>query len=198
MSTLLWWETKGTKCGDTNFCITYSFIFQINGALLKVLRMKLTPTLKSILDSTCTTENQLPSRAMLEWLLIKLQGFARLLVRLVITSHRVGFMFRQCLAIGHNWHIIVVLMSLASQIWWVETCKEWVSFNNNSFQWTTQSVSHTYPYPETYNSWKEDKNSYSEFLQDKLSAPAKADIQIVPTDSSDNARFSSKSETMEL
>lgn len=90
---------------------------KINQSMLKLLQMKFSPALRKISESTLSHDSQLPSRSMLEWFLIKMQGFARLLVRLVITSHRAGEMFRQCLSIGHNWQIIVTLMSLASQIW---------------------------------------------------------------------------------
>ncbi|KAL1464992.1 hypothetical protein WDU94_004590 [Cyamophila willieti] len=113
-------------------------IEKINQSLLKLLHMNLLLSLKKIIELSSSTDHTLPVQSMLEWLLIKLQGFARLLTRLVITSHRVGVMFHQCLAIGHNWHIIVVLMSFSSQIW--TNCQLLLHHTFNTYRVVQQTI----------------------------------------------------------
>uniref|UniRef100_A0A8D8RBK6 Protein nepro homolog n=1 Tax=Cacopsylla melanoneura TaxID=428564 RepID=A0A8D8RBK6_9HEMI len=113
-------------------------IEKINQALRKLLHLNLSLVLKKIIELSSSTDHTLPSQSLLEWLLIKLQGFARLLTRLIVTSHRVGVMFRQCLAIGHNWHIIVVLMSLSSQIW--TNCQLLLHHTFNTYRVVQQTI----------------------------------------------------------
>ncbi|XP_015180954.1 PREDICTED: uncharacterized protein LOC107068754 [Polistes dominula] len=92
---------------------------KVNRALLNYLNLALEKEYKNFksnieLNGTFVT---LPSKQMLEYILVKTQGFAKLLARVEEVTKNAGIFLRSRVALGHAWTITLVAYAVISRIW---------------------------------------------------------------------------------
>lgn len=96
---------------------------KVNRALLNYLSLSLNSeykNLKSYVESDGKYIN-LPSRQMIEYVLVRTQGFSKLLLRLdEVASHTAHFL-KTRMSSGHAWSISVIAYAVVSRIWYVLT-----------------------------------------------------------------------------
>ncbi|KAK4875023.1 hypothetical protein RN001_011445 [Aquatica leii] len=92
---------------------------KINQALLRYLRMDLVKHFQVFLDMIPYDNESvyLPTRSMLQYLLVRLQGAAQLMVRIVETSKIAGYLLNQHISIGHMWKVLFLSLGIVSRIY---------------------------------------------------------------------------------
>ncbi|KAK5644406.1 hypothetical protein RI129_005706 [Pyrocoelia pectoralis] len=94
---------------------------KINQALLRYLRTNITCQIETFLHtlprSFLEPPTYMPSRNMLQYLLVRLQGVAKLMVRVVETSKIAAQTFEELISIGHMWKIYFVGFGIVSRIY---------------------------------------------------------------------------------
>ncbi|PNF17720.1 hypothetical protein B7P43_G07383 [Cryptotermes secundus] len=92
----------------------------VNRGLLCYLSMDLAMVLNTIkpspsdngYDTMCA-----PSRQMLEWVLVRIQGFARLFCQLMQLCQDAAFYMKCRLHLGHMWDVALISLGIVSRIW---------------------------------------------------------------------------------
>ncbi|XP_021933480.1 uncharacterized protein LOC110836528 [Zootermopsis nevadensis] len=100
---------KGFKC-----------MKKVNHGLLCYLSMDLATVFNAIKPSPCDNGYQTmcaPSRQMLEWVLVRTQGFARLFCQVMQTCRDAAIYMKCRLRLGHMWDIALISLGIVSRIW---------------------------------------------------------------------------------
>lgn len=92
---------------------------KLNKALLKYLSLSLEKEYKNLKDYVEVDENflTLPSRQMVEFVLIRTQGFAKLMLRVEEASRYSAYYLKCRIHIGHAWSMALISYSVVSRIW---------------------------------------------------------------------------------
>lgn len=103
---------------------------KINRALLNYLSLSLEKeyeNLKSYIevDDKYVT---LPSKQMVEYVLVRTQGFAKLLIRVEEVSKHSAHFLKSRITMGHAWSVALIAYAVVSRIWYVT----FLLFNKNS------------------------------------------------------------------
>lgn len=95
------------------------YMAKINKCLLNYLSLSLGKEYKNLIQYTEVEGRNvvLPSRQMIEYVLVRTQGFAKLMVRLEEVARCSGYFFKTRMSSGHAWSISVVAYSVISRIW---------------------------------------------------------------------------------
>lgn len=93
---------------------------KMNKALINYLNMTLG---KEYTNLKCCTEKEdkvicLPSRQMLEYVLVRTQGFAKLMVRVEEVARYSAHFFKTRITLGHAWTISLIAYAVVSRIWY--------------------------------------------------------------------------------
>lgn len=59
----------------------------------------------------------LPSRQSLEYVLVRIQGFSKLMSRIEETAKAAGNYLKSRISIGQSWSVAVIAYSVVSRIW---------------------------------------------------------------------------------
>lgn len=94
---------------------------KVNRALLNYLNLALEKEYKRFknhieLSGVFVT---LPSKQMLEYILVRTQGFAKLLARVEEVAKCAGTYLRTRIILGHAWTVTLVAYAIISRIWYV-------------------------------------------------------------------------------
>ncbi|XP_076765962.1 uncharacterized protein LOC143432884 [Xylocopa sonorina] len=92
---------------------------KLNAALLKYLSLSLQKEYKTLRDyvEADGTYIILPSRQMVEYVLIKTQGFAKLMLRVEEVSKYAAHFLKCRINLGHAWSIAIIAYAVVSRIW---------------------------------------------------------------------------------
>lgn len=94
-------------------------IEKVNRALLNYLGLSLEKEYKNF-QSYIEVDNgvvTLPSKQMLEYVLVRTQGFAKLLTRIEEVAKYAGIFLRTRILLGHAWTVTLVAYAVISRIW---------------------------------------------------------------------------------
>lgn len=97
---------------------------KVNKALLKYLSLSLEKeyeNLKTYIEIEGSNV-KLPSKQMIEYVLIRTQGFAKLISRVEEVSKCSAHFLRCRIALGHAWGNAFIAYSVISRIWYVTSC----------------------------------------------------------------------------
>lgn len=92
---------------------------KINRALLNYLEIKLQKEfndLRNYIESDGKMVN-LPTRQMLEYVLVRIQGFAKLMARVESVAKQSAEFWNTRICIGHAWIISVIAYAVVSRVW---------------------------------------------------------------------------------
>lgn len=93
---------------------------QLNKALLNYYNMYLLKeyeTLRSIIQ-TKSEVYILPSKQMLEYVLVRMQGFAKLMIRVDKIAKDAGYFLKARIELGHAWSVSLMAYATVSRIWY--------------------------------------------------------------------------------
>ncbi|KAG8225964.1 hypothetical protein J437_LFUL006193 [Ladona fulva] len=97
---------------------------KVNRCLLHYLKLNLasiysnfTSCIRASVDGYKTNEIYAPTKQMLEYLLMRTQGFAKLMGRVVQVSEMAGKYLMDRINIGHSWNLALVSISIVARIW---------------------------------------------------------------------------------
>ncbi|KOC69067.1 Uncharacterized protein C3orf17 like protein [Habropoda laboriosa] len=92
---------------------------KVNKALLKYLMLSLEKDYKNLKDYVSIGEKYitLPSKQMVECVLVKTQGFAKLMLRIEEVSKYSAHFLKCRINIGHSWGTAIIAYSVVSRIW---------------------------------------------------------------------------------
>lgn len=92
---------------------------KINRALLNYLNLSLEREYNNLRDNIVITKDgiSLPSRQMLQYVLVRTQGFAKLMCRIESVAMSAAEYFKNRINIGHAWTMSVIAYSIISRIW---------------------------------------------------------------------------------
>ena len=93
---------------------------KINRALLNYLKISLEKEYQYLRDNTeCDGDIKvLPSRQMLQYVLVRTQGFAKLMCRVEDVARCAAEYFRSRINLGHAWNLSIVAYSVICRIWY--------------------------------------------------------------------------------
>ncbi|XP_014483066.1 PREDICTED: uncharacterized protein LOC106748741 isoform X2 [Dinoponera quadriceps] len=94
---------------------------KVNRALINYLNMALIENYKD-LKSYIQVEDKaltLPSRQLLEYVLVRTQGFAKLVERIELVARHSAHFLKTRIALGHAWSISLVAYANVSRIWFL-------------------------------------------------------------------------------
>ncbi|KAB0794637.1 hypothetical protein PPYR_11476 [Photinus pyralis] len=114
--------SRFTYCMKTKLrhCKGLKTIAKVNQALLRYLRMNVLHHLETFshaLPETYSDVMYMPARNMLLYLLVRLQGFGKLMVRLVETTQVAASTLEQLITLGHMWKIYFLAYGIVSRIY---------------------------------------------------------------------------------
>lgn len=91
-----------------------------NRALLQYLRLNFINTFSTFYETVpqkFDPEMYLPSRDMLDFVLVRLQGMTKLLCRIAGCAHEAALLMQNRICIGHFWKVAFICFGLLSRIW---------------------------------------------------------------------------------
>lgn len=96
-------------------------MLKVNKVLLNYLSLQLKKEYENLKSFVEINNNYviLPSKQMVEYVLIRTQGFAKLMLRLEEVSKHSAHYLRSRMGIGHAWIIAVIAYAVVSRIWLV-------------------------------------------------------------------------------
>lgn len=99
---------KGLKCME-----------KINKALINYLNMGLVDSYKDLKSYIYVEDKMLtlPSRQLLEYVLVRTQGFAKLMERIEQVARYSGHFLKTRIGLGHAWSITLIAYANVSRIW---------------------------------------------------------------------------------
>ncbi|XP_017755890.1 PREDICTED: uncharacterized protein LOC108547746 [Eufriesea mexicana] len=94
---------------------------KLNKALLKYLSLSLQKEYKNLKNyvEVNTKYTTLPSKQMIEYVLVKTQGFAKLMLRIEEVSKYSAHFLKCRIGLGHAWCIAVIAYAVVSRIWYL-------------------------------------------------------------------------------
>lgn len=96
---------------------------KLNRAMLNYLSLSLEKEYAN-LRSYVEIDNKnikLPTKQMVEYVLVRTQGFAKLMARIEETSKHAAHFLKCRMSIGHAWGVATIAYSIVSRIWYVVT-----------------------------------------------------------------------------
>ncbi|XP_014295957.2 uncharacterized protein LOC103569720 [Microplitis demolitor] len=91
---------------------------KVNRALLNYLKLSLENEYKYLIDNVVISDTvSLPTRQMLQYVLSRTQGFAKLMCRIENVSKCAATFFRARIQIGHAWTPSTIAYAVLSRIW---------------------------------------------------------------------------------
>lgn len=92
---------------------------KINRSLLNYLNLSIEREFDYLKDNIIIDKNniQLPSKQMLDYVLVKIQGFAKLMCKIESTCMDAAKFFKSRINVGHAWTISLIAYSVISRIW---------------------------------------------------------------------------------
>lgn len=156
------YRMKNLFHGDKGF----KTIEKINHCLRHYLSLNLVPMYDNIFRTIpwdCSEkEIYCPTRQMLEYVLLRTQGLAALLCRIVHTCLEGAFLFKSRMSSGHHWHVSLLCLGVISRIWALakhifEACVKWYNvmlpflkiFQPNGPTWLSEG----YIFPPDLTKW---------------------------------------------
>lgn len=156
------YRMKSMFRGDKGF----KAIEKINHCLRHYLSLNLTPIYDNFFRTIPWDSSEkflyCPTRQMLEYILVRTQGLAALLCRIVHTSMEAAFLFKTRMSTGHNWQVSLLCLGVASRIWALSkhilaSCVKWYSamlpfldiFQVNGPLWLPEE----YSFPHDLTKW---------------------------------------------
>ncbi|XP_046738031.1 uncharacterized protein LOC124406611 [Diprion similis] len=115
---------------------------KVNRALLNYLEINLLKEFKDVRN--CVEIDglaiNLPTKQMVEYLLVRTQGFAKLMCRVESVARSAARFFNARITIGHAWTISVVAYAVISRVWFLSRylLKRCCSWYNNIFEHVNQ------------------------------------------------------------
>lgn len=93
---------------------------KVNRGLLNYLSLSLLKELEKLKDFIEKEDGYLvlPSKQLLEYVLVRTQGFSKLLVRIAETARIAGHFFKIRIDIGHAWGLAIIAYAILSRIWY--------------------------------------------------------------------------------
>ena len=92
---------------------------KVNRALLNYLNMSIEAEYKNLKEYVEINNGiaSLPPRQTLEYILIRTQGFAKLMCRIESTSLIAGRLLKLRMQTGQSWYIAILAYGIVSRIW---------------------------------------------------------------------------------
>ncbi|CAD6214582.1 GSCOCG00004126001-RA-CDS [Cotesia congregata] len=136
---------------------------KVNRALLNYLKLTLENEYQYLIDNTVISSTvSLPTKQMLQYVLIRTQGFAKLMCRIENVSKCAATFFRGRIQIGHAWTPSTIAYAILSRIWilsrhLVKKCCFWYnkiySYNEKLKLVGIQWMPPNYFLPEDLKTW---------------------------------------------
>lgn len=138
---------------------------KLNRALLQYLRMNFTYHVQSFSEMLPEGQEQiyyLPTKNMLDYILVRLQGVAKLMCRAADCAKTAAKCMEQRMALGHFWKIAFICFAVASRVWalvveiikfcckFFDVAVEYSSLLKNT---TPQWLSNDYAFPRRLKEW---------------------------------------------
>lgn len=94
---------------------------KINKVLLKYLSLSLEKEYENLKNYVEIDEKYitLSSKQMVEYVLVKTQGFAKLMLRLEEVSKHAAYFLKCRINLGHAWSTAIIAYAVVSRIWYV-------------------------------------------------------------------------------
>ncbi|XP_046590383.1 uncharacterized protein LOC107226462 [Neodiprion lecontei] len=141
---------------------------KVNRALLNYLEINLLKEFTDIrncveIDSLAIN---LPTKQMVEYLLVRTQGFAKLMCRVESVARSAARFFNARITIGHAWTISVVAYAVISRVWFLSRylLKRCCSWYNNIYE-------HINQFEEIGPAWLPENSELPENLKNWLDLP---------------------------
>ncbi|XP_015430643.1 PREDICTED: uncharacterized protein LOC107187148 [Dufourea novaeangliae] len=92
---------------------------KVNRGLLNYLSLSLEKEYENLRNYVEIDNNyiKLPSKQMVEYVLVRTQGFAKLMLRIEEVSKHAAHFLRSRIALGHAWSVATIAFSVVSRIW---------------------------------------------------------------------------------
>nr|XP_031845565.1 uncharacterized protein LOC116432596 [Nomia melanderi] len=92
---------------------------KLNRALLNYLSLSLEKEYENLKSYVEINSNKikLPTKQMVEYVLVRIQGFAKLMARIEETSKHAAHFLKCRIALGHAWTVATIAYSVVSRIW---------------------------------------------------------------------------------
>lgn len=92
---------------------------KVNRALLNYLKLSIERDYEYLKENTDASEENstLPSRQMVEYVLIRTQGFAKLMCRLECVARTAAHFLKSRINLGQAWTVSAIAYSVVSRIW---------------------------------------------------------------------------------
>ena len=96
-------------------------MLKVNKALLRYLSLSLEKEYENLKNHVEIDQKYitLSSKQMVEYVLVKTQGFAKLMLRLEEVSRHAAYFFKCRIGLGHAWSIGIISYAVISRIWYV-------------------------------------------------------------------------------
>ncbi|XP_077259860.1 uncharacterized protein LOC143896137 [Temnothorax americanus] len=108
------------------------YMIKLNKALLNYYNMSLTKEYVTLRSDFQTDDGRyvLPSRQILEYVLVRTQGFGKLMARMEEISRHASHFLRARIKLGHAWSVALVAYATTSRIWFhvrstIKKCCKW-------------------------------------------------------------------------
>ncbi|CAK9821047.1 Nucleolus and neural progenitor protein [Anthophora plagiata] len=139
-------------------------MFKVNKALLKYLMLSLEKEYANLKSYVSIGEKYvtLPSKQMVEYVLVKTQGFAKLMLRVEKVCKESAYFLKCRINLGHAWSIAIIAYSVVSRIWllsrylvkqsciWYNSLYDYLTlFENSGLSWLPEN----YELPSDLKSW---------------------------------------------
>lgn len=163
----------------------FRFMEKTNKLLKELLRFEISNDLNCFLNSMPKKYEKdlyLPTKQMIEFVLVRLQGYAKLLCRIVESSTATAEYMKWRLNLGHFWTTAAVIVAIVSRIWclcryFIKECCHWYNdllplrdmFEINGLKWLPDD----YEFPEDLSKWLE-----VDWLHEDLSIMPKVQIDL--------------------
>ncbi|XP_054002907.1 uncharacterized protein LOC128889361 isoform X1 [Hylaeus anthracinus] len=94
-------------------------MFKVNRALLNYVSISLEKEYENLRNYIDTDDKyvKLPSKQMVQYVLVRTQGFAKLMIRVEETSKHAAHFLKKRIGLGHAWTIAIVAYAVICRIW---------------------------------------------------------------------------------
>lgn len=168
--------------------IGFSFLKRTHVAVKKYLNLNILNNLKTFSDVISdATKGYYPTRQMLEFILIRLQTFSKLMDRIEVCAKKSATLYLERIRRGDAWWLSFMPYSVLSRIWYIsrhllKNCCKWYStlfpFRKNLKAIGLPFVPEEYEFPSDLNQWlcindeepEECKESFSDLPMDTSGA----------------------------
>nr|XP_003708405.1 PREDICTED: uncharacterized protein LOC100875173 [Megachile rotundata]XP_012152787.1 PREDICTED: uncharacterized protein LOC100875173 [Megachile rotundata] len=140
------------------------FMLKVNKTLLNYLHLQLKKEYENLKDFVEINNDYvtLPSKQMIEYVLVRTQGFAKLVLRMEEVSKLTAHFLRSRIGIGHAWTVATIAYAIISRIWvlsrylvkqsciWYNDLYQYLkSFKVSGIQWLPDN----YEFPNDLKLW---------------------------------------------